>query len=213
MWSGTKTHRRTGPPVLTTPNTGKRGEKRAEGGNELDTRQGVGSSAHLKLDKGTVLTAGMASRRGTRLSSIDVLEHRAPHHTPPRGHIGPPDALQATLPNAPVAITLREAEHPGKDATVGHVGETQGRGQAVLGGGNSSKTPSWREHPSQGTESKPGPRPGTATEPRTWADPASRTGLSARHSDGYKGGRVQGSSKFAMSCGSYLRSCGIYFRI
>ena len=75
MWSGTKTHRRTGPPVLTTPNTGKRGEKRAEGGNELDTRQGVGSSAHLKLDKGTVLTAGMASRRGTRLSSMSILEH------------------------------------------------------------------------------------------------------------------------------------------
>ena len=75
MWSGTKTHRRTGPPVLTTPNTGKRGEKRAEGGNELDTRQGVGSSAHLKLDKGTVLTAGMASRRGTRLSSIYVALH------------------------------------------------------------------------------------------------------------------------------------------
>ena len=40
------------------------------GGDELDARPGVDSSAHLKLEKDTVLTAGTASRRGTRLSSI-----------------------------------------------------------------------------------------------------------------------------------------------
>ena len=59
--------------MLMAPNTGKRGEKRIEGGDELDARQGVDSSAHLKLEEDTVLTAGTASRRGTRLSSIHEL--------------------------------------------------------------------------------------------------------------------------------------------
>ena len=70
---------------FTTPNTGKRGEKRAEGGNELDTRQGVGSSAHLKLEKNTVLMAGMVSRRGTRPSSMHILSLRATTRPSPRG--------------------------------------------------------------------------------------------------------------------------------
>ena len=61
--------------MLMAPNTGKRGEKRIEGGDELDARQGVDSSAHLKLEEDTVLTAGTASRRGTRLSSIRILAH------------------------------------------------------------------------------------------------------------------------------------------
>ena len=61
--------------MLMAPNTGKRGEKRIEGGDELDARQGVDSSAHLKLEEDTVLTAGTASRRGTRLSSIHDLSH------------------------------------------------------------------------------------------------------------------------------------------
>ena len=62
--------------MLMAPNTGKRGEKRIEGGDELDARQGVDSSAHLKLEEDTVLTAGSASRRGTRLSSIPIRSHR-----------------------------------------------------------------------------------------------------------------------------------------
>ena len=37
--------------MLMAPNTGKRGEKRIEGGDELDARQGVDSSAHLKLEE------------------------------------------------------------------------------------------------------------------------------------------------------------------
>ena len=61
--------------MLMAPNTGKRGEKRIEGGDELDARQGVDSSAHLKLEEDTVLTAGTASRCGTRLSSKDVMLH------------------------------------------------------------------------------------------------------------------------------------------
>ena len=56
------------------PNTGKRREKGVEGGDELDAQHGVGSSAHLTLEKNTVLTAGTASRRSTRLSSIGLLE-------------------------------------------------------------------------------------------------------------------------------------------
>ena len=56
--------------MLMAPNTGKRRENRIEGGDECDARQGVGSSAHLKLEKDTVLTAGTASRRGTRLSCV-----------------------------------------------------------------------------------------------------------------------------------------------
>ena len=61
--------------MLMAPNTGKRGERRIEGGDELDARQGVDSSAHLKLEEDTVLTAGTASRRGTRLSSIPIRSH------------------------------------------------------------------------------------------------------------------------------------------
>ena len=72
--------------MLTAPNTGKRGEKRIEGGDELDARQGVDSSAHLKLEEDTVLTAGTASRRGTRLSSIPIREH----FESPRGLGEPP---------------------------------------------------------------------------------------------------------------------------
>ena len=59
--------------MLMAPNTGKRGEKRIEGSDELDARQGVDSSAHRELEKNTVLAAGTASRRGTRLSSISIL--------------------------------------------------------------------------------------------------------------------------------------------
>ena len=67
-----------------------------------------------------------------------------------------------------------------------------------LGGGDSSKTPSWRGQPGQGTGGKPGQRPGAATGPRTLVHPASRKGLSARPWDGYTGGRVRGSS----TCGN-----------
>ena len=56
--------------MLMAPNTGKRGEKRIEGGDELDARQGVDSSALRELQKNTVLAAGTASRRGTRLSCV-----------------------------------------------------------------------------------------------------------------------------------------------
>ena len=55
------------------PNTGKRWEKRVDGGDERDARQGAGSSAHRELEKNTELTAGTVSRRGTRLSSIHIL--------------------------------------------------------------------------------------------------------------------------------------------
>ena len=44
------------------------GEENRRGCDELDARQGVDSSAHLKLEEDTVLTAGTASRRGTRLN-------------------------------------------------------------------------------------------------------------------------------------------------
>ena len=40
------------------------------GGDEFDARPSVDSSAHLKLEKDTILTAGTASRRGTRLSCV-----------------------------------------------------------------------------------------------------------------------------------------------
>ena len=56
----------------------------------LEVRQGVGSSAHLKLEKNTVLMAGTASRRGTRLSSMDILEYGRP--------IVPPLRLVYVLP-------------------------------------------------------------------------------------------------------------------
>ena len=85
---GTKTHRRTGPPVLMAPNTGKRRDKRVEGGVELDARLGVGSSAHVKLEKNTVLKAGAASRRGTRLSSIHDLSHDSAPSAFPRKEDG-----------------------------------------------------------------------------------------------------------------------------
>ena len=55
------------------------------GGDELDARPGVDSSAHLKLEKDTVLTAGTASRRGTRLSSMGILSQAVPS----RVHVGP----------------------------------------------------------------------------------------------------------------------------
>ena len=55
------------------PDTVNRGENRVEGGDELDAYLRIGSSAYLKLEKNTALTAGMASRRGTRLSSIYIL--------------------------------------------------------------------------------------------------------------------------------------------
>ena len=57
--------------MLMAPNTGKRREKRVEGGDELAARQSAGLSVHLELEKDTVLTAGTASRRGTRLSSMN----------------------------------------------------------------------------------------------------------------------------------------------
>ena len=59
------------------PNTGKRREKRIAGGDELGARQSAGSSVHLELEKNTVLTAGTASRCGTRLSSITDVDHAA----------------------------------------------------------------------------------------------------------------------------------------
>ena len=76
VYTGTKTDRWTWarPSVLMAPDTGKRREKRNEGGvDALETRQGVGSSAHLKVEKNTVPTASAASRRGTWLSSIALL--------------------------------------------------------------------------------------------------------------------------------------------
>ena len=55
--------------MLMAPNTGKRWEKRIEQGDELEAWQSPGSSAHMELEGNTVLTAGTAFRRGTRLSS------------------------------------------------------------------------------------------------------------------------------------------------
>ena len=43
------------------------------GGDELEARQNADSSTHRELEKNTVLTAGTASRRGTRLSSIRLI--------------------------------------------------------------------------------------------------------------------------------------------
>ena len=88
--------------MLMAPNTGKRREKRVEGGDELDARQGVDSSAHLKLEEDTVLTAGTASRRGTRLSSMSVsccslrlrCRHSAGHRSPDLGPTGYPVSAQ-----------------------------------------------------------------------------------------------------------------------
>ena len=48
-------------------NVGRRESR--EGGDELEARQNADSSTHRELEKNTVLTAGTASRRGTRLSS------------------------------------------------------------------------------------------------------------------------------------------------
>ena len=61
------------------------------GGDELDARPGVDSSAHLKLEKDTVLTAGTASRRGTRLSSMRVLSQGgfSPLSRLVRGYVSP----------------------------------------------------------------------------------------------------------------------------
>ena len=94
---------------------------------------------------------------------------------------------------------------------MGDVGEAQGRGQAVLGGGNASEAPSWRGQPGQGTEGKPGQRPAAATGPRAEAYPASRKGLPGRRYDGQCGERVRGSSNWRIGRGSYFASCGIYF--
>ena len=63
--------------MLTTPDIAKRQEKRIEEGDELATRQRAGASVHLELGENTLLTAGTASRRGTRLSSIHVLSQSA----------------------------------------------------------------------------------------------------------------------------------------
>ena len=62
--------------MLTTPDIAKRQEKRIEEGDELATRQRAGASVHLELGENTLLTAGTASRRGTRLSSIPIRSHR-----------------------------------------------------------------------------------------------------------------------------------------
>ena len=43
---------------------------RGRGGDELEARQNADSSTHRELEKNTVLTAGTASRRGTRLSCV-----------------------------------------------------------------------------------------------------------------------------------------------
>ena len=56
--------------MLIAPNTGKRWEKRIEQGDELEAWQSPDSSAHMELEGNTVLTAGTASRRGTRLSCV-----------------------------------------------------------------------------------------------------------------------------------------------
>ena len=59
------------PPERAPPRTSAvRGGGFAVALREIDARQGAGSSAHLKLEKNTVLTAGTASRRGTRLSCV-----------------------------------------------------------------------------------------------------------------------------------------------
>ena len=49
------------------------GEGNRGGGDELEARQHADSSTHRELEKNTVLTAGTASRRGTRLSSMTVM--------------------------------------------------------------------------------------------------------------------------------------------
>ena len=80
--------------MLMAPNTGKRWEKGIEGGggDELEARQHADSSTHRELEKNTVLTAGTASRRGTRLSSgtfavtaknARIGEQRLEHGVPP----------------------------------------------------------------------------------------------------------------------------------
>ena len=56
-----------------------RREKRIEGLDEPDCRHGAGSSTHPVLEKKTFLTAGTASRRGTRLSSfLEMLQATFP---------------------------------------------------------------------------------------------------------------------------------------
>ena len=85
------------------PNTGKRREKRVEGGDELDARPGVGSSAHLKLERNTVLTAGTASRCGTRLSSIPIRSVRN------NGSPNSPDRMSATV--SAVRSTTQAVKH------------------------------------------------------------------------------------------------------
>ena len=115
-------------------------------------------------------------------------------------------ALQPGKPQEPSAIPVpgvrarrqRGLQCSEEPLAVRDIREAQGRGQAVLGGGDSSEAPSWRGQPGQGTEGKPGQRPGAATGPRARADPASRKGLSARRCDGHRGERVRGSS----TCGS-----------
>ena len=68
--------------MLMAPNTGKRWEKRIERGDELEAWQSPGSSAHMELEGNTVLTAGTASRRGTRLSSYVEMECTPFRHDP-----------------------------------------------------------------------------------------------------------------------------------
>ena len=53
--------------MLTTPDIAKRWEKRIEGGDDHAAQQSAGSSDHLESGKRNLLTAGTASRRGTRL--------------------------------------------------------------------------------------------------------------------------------------------------
>ena len=111
-------------------------------------------------------------------------------------------SLHQRKPQEPSAIPVHQVRARGQRGlqcseeppAVRDVRETQGCGQAVLGGVRSSKAPSWRGQPGQGTGGKPGQRPGAATGPRARADPASRKGLSTRHHDGCKGERVRGNN-------------------
>ncbi len=109
----------------------------------------------------------------------------------------PQDPSAIPVPRVP-AHRERRRQCSEEPPPVRDIAGTQGCGQTVLGGGDSSKTPSWRGQPGQGTGGKPGQRPGAATGPRTLVHPASRKGLSARPWDGYTGGRVRGSS----TCGN-----------
>ena len=126
--------------MLTTPDIAKRQEKRIEEGDELATRQRAGASVHLELGENTLLTAGTASRRGTRLSSMPILsgtlspsidlkkrqigraalQPRRAFEQPDRTALGqalrsPPEPFVLTQQcHVPAARDLRQAEPPSR---------------------------------------------------------------------------------------------------